>query len=55
MAGETEMLIEQIRKYVYLFDTSHEKHKNLVKNAEAWNKISEELGVTGKYVLYSRN
>jgi len=55
MAEETEMLIEQVRKYVYLFDTSHENYKNVVKKAEAWNKISEELGITGKYIFYSSN
>jgi len=46
MAEETEMLIEQVKKYVYLFDTSHENYKNVVKKAEAWNKISEELGIS---------
>jgi hypothetical protein len=35
MAEETEMLIEQVKKYVYSFNTSHENHKNIVKKAEA--------------------
>lgn len=45
MAEDTEMLIEQVRKYVtyFKFDTSHEYYKNVVKKGERWNKISEEL------------
>jgi hypothetical protein len=49
MTEEYEILIEQVRKYVYLFDISHEKYKNAVKKAKAWDNISAELGITGKY------
>jgi len=34
MAEETEMLVEQGRKYVFLFDTSHEYYRNVVKKMD---------------------
>jgi len=48
---ETEMLIEEVRKYVFLFDTSHQYYKNVVKKAEAWTQISEQLGITSKCIV----
>jgi hypothetical protein len=30
MSEETELLIEKVQKYVYLFDTSHEYYKNYI-------------------------
>jgi len=33
--GDIEMLIEEVRKYVFLFDTFHQYYKNVVKKAEA--------------------
>jgi len=50
MAEEfTEKLIEKVREYVFLYDTGHPEYKNLVKKAEAWRGISEELDQTSKF------
>ena len=47
MAEElTEKLIEKVREYVFLYDPGHPQYKNIVKKAEAWRDISEELDQT---------
>ena len=47
MAEEfTKKLIENVPEYVFLYDTGHPEYKNLVKKAEAWRDISEELDQT---------
>jgi hypothetical protein len=54
MAEEfTEKLIENMRKYVFLYDTGHQEYKNLVKKAEAWRDVSEELVQTSKFVFFT--
>jgi hypothetical protein len=35
--------LKKVREYVFLYDTGHPEYKNLVKKAEAWRDISEEL------------
>jgi len=53
MAEEiTEKLIEKVREYVFLYDTGHPEYKNLVKKAEAWRDISEELDQNSKFVFF---
>ena len=51
MSEETELLIEKMQIYVYLFDTSHEYYKNVAKKAEAWNEIAAELNITSKHLF----
>lgn len=46
MAEETEMLIEQVKKYL-----TYENYKNVVKKAETWNEITEELIITNKLYI----
>ena len=47
MAEElTEKLIEKVREYVFLYDPGDPQYKNIVKKAEAWRDISEELDQT---------
>jgi hypothetical protein len=54
MAEEfTEKLIEKMRECVFLYDTGHLVYKNLVKKAEAWRDISEELDQTSKFVFFT--
>jgi hypothetical protein len=54
MAEEfTEKLIEKVRAYVFLYDTSHPEYKNLVKKGEAWRDISEELHQKSKFVFFT--
>jgi len=36
-----------------LYDTGHPEYKNLVKKAEAWRDISEELDQTSKFVFFT--
>jgi hypothetical protein len=49
----TEKLIEKVREYVFLYDTGHPEYKNIVKKAEAWREISEELDQTSKFVFFT--
>ena len=49
MSEQIEILIENVRKYRFLFDSSHEHYKNVLKKAEAWNEIAQELNMTSKY------
>lgn len=49
MSEQTELLIENVRKYRFLFDSSHEHYKNILRKAEAWNEIVQELQPTSKY------
>jgi len=52
MAEElTEKLIEKVREYVFLYDPAHPQYKNILKKAEAWREISEELDQTSKSVF----
>jgi hypothetical protein len=54
MAEEfTIKLIEKVREYVFLYDTGHPEYRNLVKKAEAWRDISEELDRTSKFVFFT--
>ena len=47
MAEElTEKLIEKVREYVFLYDPGDPQYKNIVKKAEAWRDITEELDQT---------
>jgi len=39
-------------EYVFLYYTGHPEYKNLVKKAEAWRDISEELHQTSKFVFF---
>lgn len=51
MAKETEIFIETVSKYAYLFDRSHEYYKNSSKRTEAWNQIAQELDMTSKFII----
>ena len=54
MAEEfTEKLIEKVREYVFLYDTGHPEYKNIVKKAEAWRDMSEELDQTSKFLFFT--
>ena len=53
MAEElTEKLIEKVRECVFLCDPSHPQYKNIVKKAEAWRDISEELDQTSNKFVF---
>jgi len=53
MAEEfTAKSIEKVHEYVFLYDTGYPVYKNLVKNAEAWRDISEEMDQTSKFVFF---
>ena len=49
----TEKLIEKVRNYVFLYDRGQPVYKHLVKKAEAWRDISEELDQTSKFVFFT--
>ena len=52
MAEElTEKLIEKVREYVSLYDPGHPQYKDILKKAEAWREMSEELDQTSKFVF----
>lgn len=46
-----EKLIEEVRKYPYLYDLSDAKYSNNIKKDEAWKQISITLKQSGKYLL----
>lgn len=52
MGEETELFIEKVRNYPYLYDTSHKYYKNIVKKSETWTVISAELDMTSKYGFF---
>lgn len=43
--------IDEVREYVFLYDTRYNNCKNLIKKAEAWNKSAAELDTTSKYFV----
>jgi len=45
-----EQLIEEVRKYPCLWNKSKEKYRNQNIRDNAWERISEELEKTGKYI-----
>ncbi|KAH7931644.1 hypothetical protein HPB52_025500 [Rhipicephalus sanguineus] len=42
-----ELLIEMVRNYLALYDKPHPKHKDSLLKDDLWNKIGNELGLTG--------
>ena len=44
-----EMLIEMVRNYLVLYDKCHPKHKDSLLKDYLWNKIGNELRLTGMY------
>ncbi|KAH7984007.1 hypothetical protein HPB52_016095 [Rhipicephalus sanguineus] len=44
-----ESLIEVVRNYLALYDKRHSKHKDSLLKDDLWNKICNELGLTGMY------
>ncbi|KAH7938804.1 hypothetical protein HPB52_000439 [Rhipicephalus sanguineus] len=42
-----ELLIEMVRNYLVLYDKRHPKHKDSLLKDDLWNKIGNELGLTG--------
>lgn len=52
MSDQTELLIENVRKYRCLFDSADENYKNVLKKAEVWNTIARELNTTSKYHFF---
>lgn len=52
MSENNEIFIETVRSYVFLYDTTHEHYKNMLKKSEAWNEIAKTLNMTGEYILF---
>lgn len=48
---QREKLIEEVRKYPYLYNLSDAKYSNTIKKDEAWKQISITLKQSGKYLL----
>ncbi|KAH1006882.1 hypothetical protein HUJ05_007573 [Dendroctonus ponderosae] len=46
--ASTEMLIELVEKYPILYDLSHEDYKNIRKKDKLWDKIGQEIHITGE-------
>jgi len=43
----TEQLIELVRKYTFLYDTSSKNYKNVGLKDETWKNIGNELNENG--------
>ncbi|XP_030747129.1 uncharacterized protein LOC115875764 [Sitophilus oryzae] len=48
MSENNEIFIETVRSYVFLYDTTHEHYKNMLKKSEAWNEIAKTLNMTAE-------
>jgi hypothetical protein len=46
----TVRLIKKVREYVFLYDHSHPKYKDLVQRHQTWEEISKELDQTSKFM-----
>lgn len=44
MADKTEILIEKVRGFPCLYDTSLKDYKNILLKDETWKRIGQELG-----------
>jgi len=42
-------LINEVKKYPVLYDFNHEKYTDKECRAKIWNRISEDLGLSGKF------
>jgi hypothetical protein len=42
-----EQLIEEVKKYLFLFNKKEGHYKNTVKKARAWEEIGRKLHITG--------
>ena len=47
-----EQLIEYVRGYDHLFNPQNKDYRDLKARREAWEEISERLGISGKSTLY---
>ena len=50
---ETENLIEQVRKYTFLYNPGHPEYKNVAKKNKKWREIGLVLNLRGKSFLLS--
>ena len=50
---QDELLVEEVSKNRVLYDSSHEKHKDVNYKDAIWNNISTVVGQCSKYnILY---
>lgn len=49
---DDELLVEEVSKNRVLYDSSHEKHKDINFKDAIWNNISSVVGHCSKYILY---
>lgn len=47
-----EQLIEEIKKYPFLWDKNINEYRNQTVRDDAWERISTELDRPGKYIFY---
>ena len=45
-----ERLICLVRDKPWLYDSTHEQYRHIIKAANSWQRIEEELGMTGKAI-----
>lgn len=45
-----EKLIEEVRRYPYLYDASDAKYADSVKRDQTWKSIARTLSATGMYL-----
>jgi len=48
----TEKLIEFVKIYPILYDSSHENYKNVRKKDKVWEQIGVELKESGKWFCF---
>lgn len=45
---DTEILIENVRQHLILYDLSHGEYKNIKKKDKIWDEIALSVGGAGK-------
>lgn len=45
-----ELLIEEVKKYPVLYDTTHENHKDVESRDRCWLQISQRVGENSEYI-----
>lgn len=50
---EDDLLVEEVSKNHVLYDSSHEKHKDLHFKDTVWNRIAPVVGRNSEYLPYT--
>lgn len=49
LSNDDEVLVEEVGKQSVLYDSSHDKHKDIIYKDVIWNNISSIVGKSSKF------